>query len=120
FCSGVGGPFQLGWTDGGRQAVVGEGERLPRTKRGGAGREQRFARCQLSVVSFLAWAGTTDNRQPTTRSTEAAMPKLTMRELAEMSGGEVVQNPDGGVSSLVIDSREVTQTAGCFAIEDEL
>src|SRR5437867_10760619 len=116
-CSGSAGPFQRGWTDGDRQAVVGEGERLPRTKRGGAGREQRFARCQLSVVSFLAWAGTTDNRQPTTRSTEAAMPKLTMRELAEMTGGEVVQNPDVVLSSVVIDSREAKPDSVFFAIK---
>ena len=41
-CSGSVGPFRRGWTDGDRQAVVGEGERSPRKKRGGAGSEHPF------------------------------------------------------------------------------
>src|SRR5436309_14729920 len=101
-CSGSAGPFQRGWLGGDRQAVVGEGERLPGTKRGGAGRKhaggQRAAgsgRVGLPAV----------RRPPPARRTEAAMPTLTMRELAEMTGGEVVQNPDVVVSSVVIDSR---------------
>ena len=47
------------------------------------------------------------------------MPKLTMRELAEMTGGEVVQNPDVVVSSVVIDSREVKPDSVFFAIKGE-
>src|SRR5437016_14505265 len=117
--SGSVGPFQRGWTDGDRQAVVGEGKRSPRTKRGGAGREhQRFARCRLSVIGCRV-AGTTDNRQPTTCSTEAAMPTLTIRQLAEMTNGEVLQCPEVIVSSVVIDSREVKPDSVFFAIKGE-
>ncbi|HMC20330.1 MAG TPA: UDP-N-acetylmuramoyl-tripeptide--D-alanyl-D-alanine ligase [Thermoanaerobaculia bacterium] len=47
------------------------------------------------------------------------MPTLTMRELAEMTGGEVVQNPDVVVSSVVIDSREVKPDSVFFAIKGE-
>src|SRR5436190_15709386 len=93
-CSGSAGPFQRGWTDGDRQAVVGEGERLPRTKRGGAGREHR-------------------------RWTEAVMPRLTVRELAEMTQGEVVQNPDVVIASVVIDSREAKPDSAFFAIKGD-
>jgi len=90
-CSGSAGPFQRGWTDGDRQAVVGEGERLPRTKRGGAGREH----------------------------VEVSMPTLTVRELAEMTHGDVVQNPELVVSSIVIDSREVKPDSAFFAIKGD-
>jgi UDP-N-acetylmuramoyl-tripeptide--D-alanyl-D-alanine ligase len=47
------------------------------------------------------------------------MPTLTFRELAEMTGGEVVQNPDVVVSSVVIDSREVKPDSVFFAIKGE-
>jgi UDP-N-acetylmuramoyl-tripeptide--D-alanyl-D-alanine ligase len=47
------------------------------------------------------------------------MPTLTMRELAEMTNGEVVQNPDVVISSVVIDSREVKPNSVFFAIKGE-
>ena len=47
------------------------------------------------------------------------MPTLTMRELAEMTHGEVVQNPDVIISSVVIDSREVKPDSAFFAIKGE-
>src|ERR1700686_4557228 len=94
-CPGSVGPFQSGWTDGDRQAVVGEGERSPRTKRDGAGRE---------------------HRETARRST---VPTLTIRELAEMTGGEALQNPDLRISSIVIDSREVKPDSVFFAIKGE-
>lgn len=47
------------------------------------------------------------------------MPTLTFREIAEMTGGEVVQNPDVAVSSVVIDSREVKPDSVFFAITGE-
>src|SRR6266702_3039456 len=108
-CPGSAGPFQRGWTDGDRQAVVGEGERLPRTKRGGAGRGRVEDR--QSCLSGQA-------RSPVLHS-EVSMPTLTMRELAEMTHGEVVQNPDVIISSVVIDSREVKPDSVFFAIKGE-
>jgi UDP-N-acetylmuramoyl-tripeptide--D-alanyl-D-alanine ligase len=47
------------------------------------------------------------------------MPTLTMRELAEMTGGEVVQNPELKTSSVVIDSREVKPDSVFFAIKGD-
>ena len=47
------------------------------------------------------------------------MPTLTLRELAEMTHGEVVQNPDLTISSVVIDSREVKPDSVFFAIKGE-
>ncbi len=47
------------------------------------------------------------------------MPTLTMRELAQMTGGEVIQNPDIVVSSVVIDSREAKPDSVFFAIKGE-
>ena len=47
------------------------------------------------------------------------MPTLTFRELAEMTGGDVIQNPDVRVSSVVIDSREVKPDSVFFAIKGE-
>ncbi len=47
------------------------------------------------------------------------MPTLTMRELAEMTGGDVVQNPGVVTSSVVIDSREVRPDSVFFAIRGE-
>jgi len=47
------------------------------------------------------------------------MPRLTVRELAEMTHGEVVQNPDVVVSSVVIDSREAKDDSAFFAIKGE-
>jgi len=47
------------------------------------------------------------------------MPTLTMRQLAEMTNGEVVQNPDLTVSSVVIDSREVKPDSVFFAIKGD-
>src|SRR5438132_13360216 len=47
------------------------------------------------------------------------MPTLTMRQLAEMAGGEVVQHPDITISSVVIDSREVKPDSVFFAIKGD-
>ena len=47
------------------------------------------------------------------------MPTLTMRELAAMTNGEVVQNPDIKISSVVIDSREAKPDSVFFAIKGE-
>ncbi|MCU1350476.1 MAG: MurF: UDP-N-acetylmuramoyl-tripeptide--D-alanyl-D-alanine [Acidobacteria bacterium] len=44
------------------------------------------------------------------------MPRLTFRDLAAMTGGEVVQGPDVETSSVVIDSREVKPDSVFFAI----
>src|SRR5205823_10315656 len=49
----------------------------------------------------------------------SAMPTLTIRELAEMTNGEAIQNPDLQVSSVVIDSREVKPDSVFFAIKGE-
>src|SRR5690349_12932318 len=110
-CSGSAGPFQRGWMDGDRQAVVGEGERLPGTKRGGAGRghvEDRQS-CLSGHTRLSVPHG----------EREAAMPRLTVRELAEMTHGQVVQGPDVVTSSVVIDSREVKPDSVFFAIRGE-
>lgn len=47
------------------------------------------------------------------------MPTLTFRQLAAMTGGEVVQNPDTTISSVVIDSREVKPDSVFFAIQGD-
>ena len=47
------------------------------------------------------------------------MPTLTFRQLAEMTGGEVMQNPDIAISSVVIDSREVKPDSVFFAIKGD-
>ena len=47
------------------------------------------------------------------------MPTLTIRDLAEMTSGEVLQNPEVVVSSVVIDSREVKPDSVFFAIKGE-
>jgi len=47
------------------------------------------------------------------------MPALTIRELAEMTGGEVLQNPEVVTSSVVIDSREAKPDSVFFAIKGE-
>ena len=47
------------------------------------------------------------------------MPALTFAQLAELTGGEVVQNPDLIASSVVIDSREVKPESVFFAIRGE-
>jgi UDP-N-acetylmuramoyl-tripeptide--D-alanyl-D-alanine ligase len=47
------------------------------------------------------------------------MPTLTIRELAEMTNGDVIQNPDLQISSVVIDSREVKPDSVFFAIKGE-
>jgi UDP-N-acetylmuramoyl-tripeptide--D-alanyl-D-alanine ligase len=47
------------------------------------------------------------------------MPTLTVRELAEMTHGEVIQNPDVVIASVVIDSREVKPDSAFFAIKGE-
>jgi UDP-N-acetylmuramoyl-tripeptide--D-alanyl-D-alanine ligase len=47
------------------------------------------------------------------------MPTLTFRDLAEMTGGQVLQHPDTKVSSVVIDSREVKPDSVFFAIKGE-
>jgi UDP-N-acetylmuramoyl-tripeptide--D-alanyl-D-alanine ligase len=117
-CSGSVGPFQRGWTVGDRQAVVGEGVRSPGTKRDGAGREYRGR-----AVSRLRGLGAQHRETPRPRYPEtpgrSAMPTLTIRELAEMTNGEVIQNPDIKVSSVVIDSREVKPDSVFFAIKGE-
>src|SRR5437899_1185381 len=92
--------------------------RSPWWRRGGAGREhsgeQRAAGSERGNVHPLA-----ARRSPLATSTEAAMPTLTMRELAEMTHGQVVQNPDLTVSSVVIDSREVKPDSAFFAIKGD-
>ena len=47
------------------------------------------------------------------------MPTLTVRQLAEMTHGEVIQGPDVVTSSVVIDSREVKPDSVFFAIKGE-
>ena len=47
------------------------------------------------------------------------MPTLTFKELAEMTGGKVVQNPDAKIRSVVIDSREVKPDSVFFAIKGD-
>jgi len=47
------------------------------------------------------------------------MPTMTFKQLAEMTNGEVVQNPDLTVSSVVIDSREVKPDSVFFAIKGD-
>ncbi|HEX9500162.1 MAG TPA: UDP-N-acetylmuramoyl-tripeptide--D-alanyl-D-alanine ligase, partial [Thermoanaerobaculia bacterium] len=47
------------------------------------------------------------------------MPTLTVRELADMTGGQALQNPDLEISSVVIDSREVKPDSVFFAIKGE-
>lgn len=47
------------------------------------------------------------------------MPTLTFREIAEMTGGDVIQNPDVTASSVVIDSREVKADSVFFAIKGD-
>src|SRR5579884_209146 len=47
------------------------------------------------------------------------MPRLTVRELAEMTHGEVVQHPDVVISSVVIDSREARDDSAFFAIKGD-
>src|SRR5687767_12956763 len=47
------------------------------------------------------------------------MPRLTFREIAEMTGGTVLQGDSIEVSSVVIDSREVKPDSVFFAIKGE-
>src|ERR1700682_2787711 len=47
------------------------------------------------------------------------MPTLTFAQLAVMTGGEVLANPDAVISSVVIDSREVKPDSVFFAIQGE-
>ena len=47
------------------------------------------------------------------------MPTLTFRQIAAMTGGEVIQQPDLPTSSVVIDSREVKPDSVFFAIKGE-
>lgn len=47
------------------------------------------------------------------------MPELTFRDIAEMTGGEVIQGADVRTSSVVIDSREVKPDSVFFAIKGE-
>ena len=47
------------------------------------------------------------------------MPTLTFRDLAEMTGGAVVQGEDVVTESVVIDSREVKPGSVFFAIKGE-
>src|SRR5258708_27766799 len=82
--------------DGDRRAASGEG---PRSKRGGVGREHL-----AETRSFRR---------------RSAMPALTFAQLAELTGGQVVQNPDLVTSSVVIDSREVKPASVFFAIKGE-
>src|SRR5438046_3370266 len=47
------------------------------------------------------------------------MPTLTFRQIAEMTNGEVIQQPDLATSSVVIDSREVKPDSVFFAIKGD-
>jgi UDP-N-acetylmuramoyl-tripeptide--D-alanyl-D-alanine ligase len=47
------------------------------------------------------------------------MPTLTFRQIAEMTGGEIVQGGDVATHSVVIDSREVKPDSVFFAIKGE-
>src|SRR6266566_9129049 len=47
------------------------------------------------------------------------MPTLTFRQIAEMTGGTVIQQPDLATSSVVIDSREVKPDSVFFAIKGD-
>jgi UDP-N-acetylmuramoyl-tripeptide--D-alanyl-D-alanine ligase len=47
------------------------------------------------------------------------MPRLTFRQIAEMTGGEVVQGGEIETTSVVIDSREVKPGSAFFAIRGE-
>ena len=47
------------------------------------------------------------------------MPTLTFGQIAELTGGQVVQQPDLPTSSVVIDSREVKPDSVFFAIEGD-
>src|SRR5258708_7975072 len=82
--------------DGDRRAASGEG---PRSKRGGVGREHL-----AETRSFRR---------------RSAMPALTFAQLAELTGGQVVQNPELITSSVVIDSREVKPESVFFAIKGQ-
>src|SRR4029077_11657617 len=106
---------QRGRVGGDRGAVPGEGWRSPRWKRGGAGKKHRGSRG--ADRESRGRPPTCDLRLA--RSTEAPMPTLTMRELADMAGGEVIQNPEITISSVVIDSREVKPDSVFFAIKGD-
>lgn len=47
------------------------------------------------------------------------MPTLTFAQIAEMTGGEVIQHPEAVALSVVIDSREVKADSVFFAIQGE-
>ena len=47
------------------------------------------------------------------------MPALTFQQLAAMTGGEVINDPGGTISSVVIDSREVKPESVFFAIKGD-
>lgn len=47
------------------------------------------------------------------------MPHLTFQQLADMTGGEIVQGADLAIDSVVIDSREVKADSGFFAIKGD-
>ena len=47
------------------------------------------------------------------------MPRLTFRQIAEMTGGKLIQGGDAVASSVVIDSREVKPDSVFFAIKGE-
>jgi UDP-N-acetylmuramoyl-tripeptide--D-alanyl-D-alanine ligase len=59
------------------------------------------------------------DRQPATGNVGWGMPRLTFAEIAEMTGGAVVQGGDIPTSSVVIDSREVKPDSVFFAIKGE-
>src|SRR5207244_4558500 len=84
-----------------RGRVVGDREAVPR---GRGDRRSRRAAGPAGGIDRIA---------------EVIVPTLTFRELAEMTGGAVVQNPDIVVSSVVIDSREVKPDSVFFAIKGD-
>src|ERR1700686_2797968 len=100
---------------GDRRAASGEGPRSG--SRGGAGREHRG----WCVAQLLGCKVPQQPRSPATPQPcgrEGGM-HLTFRQLAEMTGGEVVQGPDVATGSVVIDSREVKADSVFFAIKGD-
>src|SRR5437763_4077020 len=94
---------------GDRRAASGEG---PRSGwRGGAGREHRGGGKRIT-------ARPRDHETTQPGGREGVM-HLTFSQLAEMTGGELVQGPDVVTGSVVIDSREVKPDSVFFAIKGD-
>ena len=101
FCSGSVDCFPCGWMVGDRRAASGEGPRSG--QRGGAGREHEVA----------------GSRRSRSAAIDTRCPRLTFRQIAEMTGGELVQGGDVTADSVVIDSREVKPDSVFFAIKGD-